>query len=345
MTRWTGCRTGSLAGSRRERLVERRRDAEDLYAESAIRAGRHDDVLGDLHRMVAQQPTREQRWGLLALAQYRAGRQAEALGTLARARATLVNEFGLDPGPALAELEESILRQDPALLSRGRATDHRIRATVPTWGWSPTTSSDAPAYFGREADVSACLARLDQAGVLAVVGPSGSGKSSLIRAGVAAALVRDGHLVQVVTPGAHPEDVLAARRRQGPGRCSSSTSARRRSPWPRPPLSGRRSSPDWSTSPRGAGWSSRCARTVSASPGRAPRRSPTSWRTGLYLLGAMGPAQLRSAIEGPAAQAGLRLEPGLVDLLVREAEGSPSALPLLSHVLRQTWRRREGSTP
>ena len=101
--------------------------------------GRHGDVLGELHRMVAQQPTRERRWGLLALAQYQAGRQAEALGTLQRARTTLVNEFGLDPGPQLAELEEAILRQDPAL--RGRA--HRCRwppASVPTWDWSPTTS-------------------------------------------------------------------------------------------------------------------------------------------------------------------------------------------------------------
>ena len=46
----------------------------------------------------------------------------------------------------------------------------------------------------------------------------------------------------------------------------------------------------------------------------------------------------------PAEQAGLRLEPGLVDLLVREVEGAPGALPLLSHVLRQTWTRREGHT-
>ena len=53
---------------------------------------------------------------------------------------------------------------------------------------------------------------------------------------------------------------------------------------------------------------------------------------------------LRRAVEGPAEQAGLRLEAGLVDLLVREVEGSPGALPLLSHVLRQTWTRREGNT-
>jgi WD40 repeat protein len=65
---------------------------------------------------------------------------------------------------------------------------------------------------------------------------------------------------------------------------------------------------------------------------------------GLFLLQAMGEGDLRAAIEGPARQAGLRLEPGLVDLLVREVEGEPGALPLLSHALRQTWQRREGRT-
>ena len=65
---------------------------------------------------------------------------------------------------------------------------------------------------------------------------------------------------------------------------------------------------------------------------------------GLYLLGPMGEDDLRAAIEGPARQAGLLLEPGLVDLLVREVEGEPGALPLLSHALRQTWERREGRT-
>ncbi|MET0787890.1 MAG: hypothetical protein ABWY33_01490, partial [Cellulomonas sp.] len=65
---------------------------------------------------------------------------------------------------------------------------------------------------------------------------------------------------------------------------------------------------------------------------------------GLYLLSPMREANLRAAIEGPARQAGLRVEPGLVDLLVREVEGEPGALPMLSHVLRQTWERREGPT-
>ncbi len=323
-----------------ERLGERRRDAEDLYAESAIRAGRHGDVVGELHRMVAQQPTRERRWGLLALAQYQAGRQAEALGTLQRARSTLVNEFGLDPGPQLAELENAILRQDPALVIDGAAP--ASAAACPYLGLVAYGVGDAAAYFGREADVAACLQRLDEVGVLAVVGPSGSGKSSLIRAGVAAALLRDGHPVQIVTPGAHPEDALS----QAPAgagavfvvdQCEEAlaldeTSAEREGFF--------------------AGLVDFAPRGRLVLSLRADRLGELAAHPefahlvekGLYLLGGMGQAELRSAIQGPVAQAGLRLEPGLVDLLVREVEGSPGALPLLSHVLRQTWRRREGDT-
>jgi Novel STAND NTPase 1 len=65
---------------------------------------------------------------------------------------------------------------------------------------------------------------------------------------------------------------------------------------------------------------------------------------GLYPLGAMDESNLRAAIEGPARQAGLLFEPGLVDLLVREAEGEPGALPLLAHALRRTWEQREDRT-
>jgi hypothetical protein len=65
---------------------------------------------------------------------------------------------------------------------------------------------------------------------------------------------------------------------------------------------------------------------------------------GLHLLSAMDGPELRAAIEGPAHQGGLLLEPGLVDLLVRDVEGEPGALPMLSHALRKTWEGREGRT-
>ena len=62
---------------------------------------------------------------------------------------------------------------------------------------------------------------------------------------------------------------------------------------------------------------------------------------GLHLVTPMSADALRKAVEGPAAQAGLRIEQGLVELLVREIEDEPGALPLLSHALAETWARRE----
>ena len=65
---------------------------------------------------------------------------------------------------------------------------------------------------------------------------------------------------------------------------------------------------------------------------------------GLFLLGPMSEADLRAAIEGPARRAALLLEPGLVDLVLRDVLDEPGALPLMSHALRQTWTSRQGRT-
>ena len=62
---------------------------------------------------------------------------------------------------------------------------------------------------------------------------------------------------------------------------------------------------------------------------------------GLHLVAPLSGDRLREAIEGPAKVSGLRLEAGLVDLMVRDADGEPGALPLLSHALTETWQRRE----
>jgi DNA-binding SARP family transcriptional activator/WD40 repeat protein len=325
-----------------ERLVELWRDAEDLHAEAGLRSGRYQDVLGDALRMVAEQPTRERRWGLLALAQYQAGRQGDALQTLHRAKLTLVNELGLDPGPGLAQLEQAILRQDPSLAAQ--AVLPPTNAECPYLGLVAYDIADAPAFFGREADIAACLRRLDEGQVLAVVGPSGCGKSSLARAGVAAALERDGRRVRVFAPGAHPTDSLSATNPRATDvlvvdQCEEALALD-------PDSTERTEFFDQlvAFATRGRG--------VLVISLRADRLGELSTHPefarlverGLYLLGAMTAPDLRLAIEGPAAQAGLRLEPGLVDLLVREVQGEPAALPLLSHVLRQTWRRREGNT-
>jgi DNA-binding SARP family transcriptional activator/tetratricopeptide (TPR) repeat protein len=96
--------------------------------ESALDAeldlGRHEDAVGKLVSLTARYPLRERLWALLTLALYRCDRRVEALETLARARAYLVAEAGVDPGIALRQLQQRILHSDPTLLDipAGRAT-------------------------------------------------------------------------------------------------------------------------------------------------------------------------------------------------------------------------------
>ena len=62
------------------------------------------------------------------------------------------------------------------------------------------------------------------------------------------------------------------------------------------------------------------------------------------LLPAMSPDELERAVTEPARLAGLRLEPGLTELILPDVAAEPGALPLLSHALRATWERRDGRT-
>ena len=71
----------------------------------------------EARRLATREPYREHRWALLAVALYRSGRQREALDVIRGAASTLRDEVGLDPGRELADLEQAMLQQDPALLS------------------------------------------------------------------------------------------------------------------------------------------------------------------------------------------------------------------------------------
>ncbi len=65
--------------------------------------------------MPPEHPLRERLWELLIVSLYRSGRQAEALRAYTAIRDRLVDELGIDPGPALRELQARILAQDPSL--------------------------------------------------------------------------------------------------------------------------------------------------------------------------------------------------------------------------------------
>ena len=93
----------------RTRLEELRLTAVELRARVLLDAGEGGDLVAELGAHVTEHPWREPAWGLLARALHRAGRQADALATLRRARAMLVDQLGLDPGADLQRLETEIL--------------------------------------------------------------------------------------------------------------------------------------------------------------------------------------------------------------------------------------------
>jgi len=80
-----------------------------------LEMGRHARVVGELVRLVAEFPYREQLTELLIVALYRTGRQMDALQAYHDMRTRLNREAGIDPGPDLQQLYQRILRNDPTL--------------------------------------------------------------------------------------------------------------------------------------------------------------------------------------------------------------------------------------
>ncbi|WP_329033763.1 AfsR/SARP family transcriptional regulator [Streptomyces sp. NBC_01725] len=99
----------------RARLAELRLRSVERRAGAQLALGRAAEAVPDLDAHLADHPWREEAWRLLALALYRTDRQGDALAVLRRARSTLVEQLGVDPGPGLRRLEADILAQDPAL--------------------------------------------------------------------------------------------------------------------------------------------------------------------------------------------------------------------------------------
>jgi predicted ATPase/DNA-binding SARP family transcriptional activator len=97
------------------RLEALRLQALEDRLEADLALGRHGDVVAELEMLVAEHPLRERFWGQLMLAQYRGGRQGEALRTYQDARERLVERLGVEPGSELRRLHAAILGQDRAL--------------------------------------------------------------------------------------------------------------------------------------------------------------------------------------------------------------------------------------
>src|SRR5271165_6551228 len=99
----------------RTRLDELTLVAIETRAEADLVLGRHGELAAELEAWCRAHPLRERLWELLILALYRAGRQAEALRAYIEVRDRLADELGIDPGPALRDLQTRILAQHPSL--------------------------------------------------------------------------------------------------------------------------------------------------------------------------------------------------------------------------------------
>src|SRR5215207_10136818 len=169
---WADAESARLAGLR-DVAREQRLEARLGSGESAV-------LVPEIEGLVAEDPLREERWRLLVLALYRAHRQADALAALRRARSTLSDELGVDPGPALRALEAEVLAQSPALDGPARA----VPATRPA-APAATPAPVPPDLMDRAREREALRRVVDgvaagRSGGVLVEGPAGIGKSGLL---------------------------------------------------------------------------------------------------------------------------------------------------------------------
>jgi len=185
---WRGAPLADVASERlRDRvcsgLMEERLAALETCVEAELAAGAHHALLPELTDLVAEHPHRQRLAGALMLALHRAGRQPDALAAYHRVRARLADELGLDPGPQLRRLHESILRDDaPAETPAPAETSPPAEPLVP----HPAQLPAEPAYFtGRDEQIAQLDrmietdARAPTVAISALSGAGGVGKTAL----------------------------------------------------------------------------------------------------------------------------------------------------------------------
>ena len=247
------------------------------------------------------------------------------------------------------------------------ATPARVSAEgiCPFKGLASFEPVDAEYFFGRERLVAELVARLVGVGFLGIVGPSGSGKSSVVRAGLLPALA-EGVLPGserwrrlLLRPGERPLDEL--RRALVSGARDPLVEALDALPANERLLLVVDQLEELFTACRSeaerAAFADTLARAAADPEGRAvvvvALRADFYGRFAAYpglaellganhvLVGPMQASELRRVVELPAGRVGLRVEPELADALVDDVEGEPGALPLLSTALLELWQKRQ----
>ena len=188
------------------RLEELHLAAVEDRVEADLALGRARGLVGEVRDLVARHPLRERLRGQLMLALYRSGRQAEALEAYQEFRRTLSEELGLDPGPALQQLELSILARDPAL-------DLAPSAGGPGGPPAATRVAVDASASGRprwlRLSVGAALLLTLAVGAIVVLGGGGAAAPAAIPGNSVGAISESGGAVRVVPLGTSPSALAA----------------------------------------------------------------------------------------------------------------------------------------
>ncbi|WP_210505527.1 AAA family ATPase [Naasia sp. SYSU D00057] len=258
------------------------------------------------------------------------------------------------------QLQQLREEERPTLLPSldGRESDP-ADPQCPYKGLAAYQPEDAADFFGRELLIAELVAKLGASRFLAVVGPSGSGKSSVVRAGLVPALAREAlpgsseWVPVITTPG---RESLAA----------SLQRARAEAHGQRVALIVDQFEELWTTSDRGGDGDGQRERAAALDlllrslNGDGDTAVVVAMRADYYgraaehpalaaamsesqvLVPPMTAAELHRAIEAPARRAGLLLERGLADAAIADVGDAVGRLPLLSTAMLETWRRRRG---
>lgn len=357
-----------------------------------VAARRWPDVLESAEQWIAISHVPEPAYRAVMLAHSERGDRARVATVYQRCRQALFEDLGTTPSEQTRRLFEDLSQgvrvlpaladaPEPGTLTYASENAAPAPGEPPYQGLSFFDEAEAGRFFGREVTVQRLAARLDSEPFLALIGASGSGKSSVLRAGLLPTMKRQGSshesapAVYLLTPTTHPLEALAAAMVPHGSRTTTRTLLDELLADPRglrlhlqhvaPP--GRRSilivdqfeevftlcrqsfeREAFIDNLLGAGLAGDVVTVVIAlrADFYAQCAQYPDLRQALAAhqeyLGPMGVDALRRTIEGPAEVEGWLLEPGLVEVLLREAGDEPGTLPLLSHALLETWRRRSG---
>jgi energy-coupling factor transporter ATP-binding protein EcfA2 len=257
------------------------------------------------------------------------------------------------PADAAAEERRALDRLDALcgeilnLTFRALALGHEpgsYDGRCPFVGLYPFRFEEQEFFFGREDLVERLRRRLEAHRFLAVLGNSGSGKSSLVLAGLLPALGASIQAVAYLTPGSHPSDQLAASLASVGGRPELLVVDQLEELFTLCLDEGERQ--DFVHRLLELAGTLRVVLTMRADfwgECAAYRELSDLMKARQELIGPMDGRELRRSMEQQANRVGLRFEADLAARILDDVSSEPGAMPLLQHALRELWRRRHGS--